>query len=241
METIGLLIANSDIRGGQARGVKEGAEMYSTFAHVSALFAISAANFRVSVWREQNGRMIVVKRLRRILFNGLAVMFAILSISVCLLWMRSLKSYDGIFYGTRDGRLWRVKSMGGMLSVCVLPRTDHDEWSWMTFPYRPDVQYDGADYEHHHSPSDVLWIWDRWQVHVESFAYGSRVGTLADTPDWILAAALAQYPMLRILSATLRRRRYRRLRQAALCPNCGYDLRATPERCPECGTPVARK
>jgi hypothetical protein len=53
-------------------------------------------------------------------------------------------------------------------------------------------------------------------------------------PCWFLllvAGSPAAWQARRVVSR-LRRR-------TGLCPRCGYDLRATPERCPECGTPAA--
>jgi hypothetical protein len=52
---------------------------------------------------------------------------------------------------------------------------------------------------------------------------------------WLLVTVLV-LPAIPILYSWLRRRRRR---EQNACIACGYDLRATPDRCPECGTVVA--
>jgi hypothetical protein len=50
-------------------------------------------------------------------------------------------------------------------------------------------------------------------------------------PFWFPATTLALLPAAEFLRMLHTRRR----RAQGLCPTCGYDLRATPDRCPECG------
>ena len=50
---------------------------------------------------------------------------------------------------------------------------------------------------------------------------------------WGPFVVFAAYPTIAFIRGPLRR--YRR-RNRGLCLHCGYDLRGTPERCPECGS-----
>jgi hypothetical protein len=53
-------------------------------------------------------------------------------------------------------------------------------------------------------------------------------------PWWVLAAGFGALPVY-LLARKALRARFRRL-NPGLCHTCGYDLRATPRRCPECGS-----
>lgn len=54
-------------------------------------------------------------------------------------------------------------------------------------------------------------------------------------PYWFLAMVMAIRPAWRVHRTTQWWQRRRRSRRG-LCPDCGYDLRATPDNCPECGS-----
>jgi hypothetical protein len=59
--------------------------------------------------------------------------------------------------------------------------------------------------------------------------YGRFVMLAVPYPYLLLASGAAAAWSVHAL------RRHRRRSRAGECANCGYDLRATPDRCPECG------
>jgi hypothetical protein len=110
----------------------------------------------------------------------------------------------------------------------------------------------------HSSAGRVMFSAERWQITVVEYPAGfftytalpyapgplrgllgfhMRTGARfiqVDVPYWFLVALFAFAPVWAAVGVLDARRVTRRGR----CLTCGYDLRATPDRCPECGRTV---
>jgi hypothetical protein len=91
-----------------------------------------------------------------------------------------------------------------------------------------------------------------WRHHVQGIVLlsdkrGPLLSVLVFSNSiWLFPGGLWHYWSLLTVSGVLSllsgqwlfRERQLRKRKRGFCPKCGYDLRATPERCPECGTEI---
>jgi len=174
----------------------------------------------------------------RRLFNLLTLLSLLLCALLVALWVRS-HWYDSFLKREApvDERhlnlVWSIGTSPGLIRTSYNVETlnpafrrDTSEWSWFDSSHEEPVN-DVVGV-----PLPVPTLPNRLGFYLMiGESKGSYRYTTVTVPFWSLTL-IAAMPALIVNHGRLRRRR---LKHRNLCPNCGYDLRATPHRCPECG------
>ena len=187
----------------------------------------------------------------------LSVLFLV---GTVLLWARSHSVWHMIERGTSGTgppvdvgarKLWYANvtlfSKRGSLSLYGQRVHPGGDGPWTVRPPRYSLRYGSTDQIVFRPIGGRVWV-DRFGFH---FSHRSTSRSLAgsatpsDIGDWAVAvphalpaAVFAALPAGAAARGVFRLRRRRRAARG-LCARCGYDLRASAGRCPECGEPVA--
>ena len=198
-----------------------------------------------------------MRRLARRLFTLCSAVSLVLAVAVCALWLRSYRHFDAASAGR-----YGVSSITGTIQVWQQEWDDADPgtdaWpSVRSERLRDSAVPAGSDfdsvldailYDMHVRPFPSLSVRREWEWGGFAVVRGSGIMILTDpvnrvTPGLrgvviphcapvVLLALVATPASGSLVGRATRRARRRR----GLCSACGYDLRATPGGCPECGT-----
>jgi hypothetical protein len=185
-----------------------------------------------------------MKRLGRILLSVAAVTSLVLFAATLALAVRSFRAMDRIWINVRPEH--RTETFG--LACLQSGKGGIGFWyNRISFADYPDPgRHARAVYAGwQHGASDPQYPNEWSGVHTGAFHFkdeARRPGNLpcfiggieCSIPLWSVALITLPGTLL-CARAVVRRLRRRR---PGTCANCGYDLRATPDRCPECGTPT---
>jgi len=163
-----------------------------------------------------------VRRFLHILLNTAAVLSLLLFVATSILWVRGYSLGEGWIHGT-DRHTFHILSVRNGIYIAWFKGMQNktpSQWFRRTASDYAQMfgggwRFAGLGYVHHiyNPPTPYAEFW-AWAI-----------------PHWLLLLASAPIPLWRVI----RWRASRRQRLEGLCSTCGYDLRATPGRCPECG------
>jgi hypothetical protein len=174
----------------------------------------------------------------KLIRRGVAPLVALLCVTVAVLWVRSYRLADSAAVYGRVARLQAVASHAGRLIVVHSDlrfdgdravRSAVDSVPAEEFQVTELLLFEGADRK---------WSLAGFMAAQGQLPFGGSAHyTAVAVPHWA-AFGLTLVPSgLWLRNAVRRRRRVRH----GQCGACGYDLRSTPDRCPECGAAVAAK
>jgi hypothetical protein len=208
-------------------------------------------------------------RLQRILLNTATATSLALLLLALLLWFRGRWVHDKFVWTTPAGRMVMVTLFHRGIGVNVIidrwPSAQPLQWleegRYQTrgpvfhltnrqAAARTERQgfgiYTQSGHGHTHRAADgtVLWYTSDGGGFADSSSFCDRLPPLAyrfvSVNYLIPVVAFGVLPSSRGMIAAWRSVRQRRRMRHGQCPTCGYDCRATPERCPECGSEIAR-
>lgn len=182
-------------------------------------------------------------KLKRRLLNFLTALSLLLCVATAVLWVRSYRVGDRWLL---DWRVAVVASSGQVsfrFSTGSPSQGQEATTGWRHRAERPmrlavprgiSRQTIGGMGPNQYTSLEV----GLWGLGVRHNSNPQRGAIFLLVPYWFVLAAALLVPALRLVAAARRWPRRRR-ESLGLCPVCGYDLRATPGQCPECGTAAA--
>lgn len=188
----------------------------------------------------------------------------LLCLTVGALWLRSELRYPEALEWRfndphdRESRQVMVVSGGGAVALASSYRSyrswDENLWAWFSthdrewlgdrlryndqLGFAPNIKWTYTNYPEWKYFAGFAWARrQEYRRRVVNRAYNTVTRPVTSSlwvvavPYWSLVLAAAALPAGRMLRT---RRRLRAARRGH-CPRCGYDVSATPQRCPECG------
>jgi hypothetical protein len=175
-----------------------------------------------------------MKRVIRAIITGLTLISLMVCLAIVGLWLRSHAIQDSFNWEfTTSAALYNVELISGEGDqVLKLHREVYiqDQREFLASFHRNNQR--GFFYLVYPYPMSAAMGGRRFFLRCRQI--GNHTVIVAGIPIWTIALFTGILPLIQ--GSLYVRRRIRRANRLAACVSCGYDLRATPKRCPECGT-----